>query len=95
MLTRAMAFQADLVLGMTAGHVDRARFLVPDARVELLGSYAHGLDDLDGPGVPDPVGAPVAVYEETYRVLDELVGMAMDRIAEGLKKDGASTEGRS
>jgi hypothetical protein len=42
------------------------------------------LEGLEGPSVPDPVGAPLEVYEQTYEVLEELVGLVMDRLQEAL-----------
>ncbi|UCC26369.1 MAG: hypothetical protein JSU98_04550 [Gemmatimonadales bacterium] len=83
-LTPELARQADLVLGMSPAHVTRTRELAPDARVALLGSHALGLEELAGPSVPDPVGAPLEVYEQTYAALEELVGKVMDRLEEAL-----------
>lgn len=85
LLTPELASVADLVLGMSPGHVLRARELAPEARVELLGSFARGEPGLAGPAVPDPIGAPVEVYEETYQVIRELVGRVMDRLQETLE----------
>lgn len=83
-LTPEGAGEADLILGMSHGHVARAAAVAPEAQVALLGSYAEGVESLDGPEVPDPFGAPVEVYEETFRVMEELVGRVMDRLAEEL-----------
>jgi protein-tyrosine-phosphatase len=80
-LTPELAMEADLVLGMTPSHVHVALQVAPEARTELLGAFALGREGVDGPPVPDPVGSPLEVYEETYHVLDELVGKSMDRIA--------------
>lgn len=80
LLTPELAAEADLILGMSPGHVLRARELAPEGHVELLGSYALGESGLEGPAVPDPIGAPEAVYEETYAVIRELVAGVMDRI---------------
>lgn len=80
LLTPELASGADLVLGMSPGHVLRARELAPEARVELLGSFARGETGLAGPAVPDPIGAPVEVYEETYQVIRELVARVMERL---------------
>lgn len=85
LLTETLVAEADLVLGMSRTHVARALELDPESRVELLGGVAVGLDAGGGVDVPDPFGGPVAVYEDTYRVLDELVGMVMDRLDETLK----------
>lgn len=81
-LTPELAERVDLVLGMTPSHVHVALQVAPGSRTELLGAFALGRAGVDGPPVPDPVGSPLAVYEETYHVLDELVGKSMDRIAE-------------
>lgn len=85
-LTQDAVAESDLILGMSPGHVARARELAPEAEVVLLGSWAHGLDGMDGPSVPDPIGAPVEVYEETYRVLDELTRRAVERLVERLNE---------
>lgn len=84
MLTPELAVEADLILGMSPGHVTRTREVAPAARVVLLGSHALGLEGQEGPSVPDPVGAPLEVYEQTYEVLEELVGLVMDRLQEAL-----------
>jgi len=86
LLTPQLAAEADLVLGLAAGHVRRAREVAPDARIELLGSFARGVEGMEGPGVPDPIGAPVEVYEETYQAIEELVGQVMERLEEVLKE---------
>lgn len=84
-LTPELAWEADLVLGMSPGHVSRIREVAPGARVELLGSFARGDGDLAGPAVPDPIGAPVEVYEETYQVIEVFVKQVMERLDETLK----------
>lgn len=83
-LTPDSAAGADLILGMSPGHVSRTREVAPHARVELLGSHALGVEGMEGPSVPDPVGAPDEVYEETYRTLEGLVAKVMDRLEEAL-----------
>jgi protein-tyrosine phosphatase len=83
-LTGEEAAGADLVLGLTHGHVHAARAVAPEARVELLGDFAAGGEG-KGRAVPDPVGMPLEVYEETYATLEELVTQAMDRLTETLK----------
>lgn len=78
MLTAEIVQEADLVLGMSAGHVMRAAELGADTRIDLLGAYAEAGAGAD---VPDPYGAPVEVYEETYRTLERMVGRVMDRLS--------------
>ena len=84
-LTPELAREADLILGMSPGHVIRARELAPEARVELLGSFARGSEGPAGLSVPDPIGAPLEVYEETYQVIEELVTQAMERLEETVR----------
>ena len=79
LLTREMALEADLILGMSAGHVARVLALGEDARVALLGDFARDTP-LGGPSVPDPFGGPVEVYRETYRVIEALVKESLDRL---------------
>ncbi|MDT8341822.1 MAG: hypothetical protein RQ751_09945 [Longimicrobiales bacterium] len=82
LLTAELAASTDLILGMSRGHVLRARELAPGARVELLGAYARAVPEAGAPEVPDPIGAPVEVYRETFRTLEEMVTRAVDRLAE-------------
>lgn len=82
LLTPELMAEADLVLGMSAGHVARASELGPDAWVELLADYAGAGVGVE---VPDPFGGAVESYEETYRTLEQLVGSVMDRLSETLQ----------
>jgi len=86
LLTPELAGEADLILGMSPGHVSRVRELAPGARVELLGSFARGHDEAPGAAVPDPIGAPVEVYEETYQVIEAFVKQVMERLEETLNE---------
>lgn len=79
LLTREMALEADLVLGMSASHVARVVTLAEDASVALLGDFAQDAP-LGGPSVPDPFGGPLEIYRATFRTLDTLVGEALDRL---------------
>lgn len=75
LLTPEFAAGADLILGMSPGHVARARDLAGEggARAELLTDFAGDHDSGVGAGVPDPFGGPVEVYRETFRALEALV----------------------
>jgi protein-tyrosine-phosphatase len=85
LLTAELLGEADLVLGMSPGHVARARDLEPGGHVELLGTFAAGGET--GRAVPDPFGAPVEVYEQTYRVIEELVAAAVQRLAADMEAE--------
>ncbi len=71
--------RADLILGMTALHVDELRRRFPAAvdRVHLLSVFADG-SDVD---VPDPIGGPTEEYERAYEMIEALLGSALPRIA--------------
>ena len=74
---------ADLILGMSAGHVVRAIELGADGRAALISAFAaHGGDGdvLSGAPVPDPFGGSDDVYEEAFRALDALVTDVMTRL---------------
>ena len=79
LLTREMALEADLILGMSGSHVARVVALTEDAKVALLGDFAHDTP-LGGPSVPDPFGGPVEFYRETYHALEGLVNRSLDRL---------------
>ena len=65
-LTAEMIDRADLVLGMTASHVEAARHLSPKTTtpIELL--------DPDG-DIEDPIGMGEATYERLARHLEEVI----------------------
>ena len=68
-LTPQMIQAADLVLGMTAAHVDAARQLVdgdPDAMARIM------VLDPDG-DIEDPIGQEQAVYDAVAERLGELI----------------------
>lgn len=75
-LHRAMVDEADLVLTMSSTHVAGVEALGGDDKVELLTRFARG----SGVGVPDPFGGDDALYVETFRVLEDLVTRALDRL---------------
>lgn len=82
-LTREMIAQADEVYGLTASHVEAIRSIDSHAgdKVKLL--------DPDGRDVPDPIGHPQAVYDETAKRLRELIALRLDAMREA-EKGGAA-----
>lgn len=76
LLDQVILDEADVVLTMSAGHLAAVRAAGADEKAELLSTFAG---DSSG-GVPDPFGAPLPVYMQTLRVLDGLVGRALDRL---------------
>ena len=83
-LTPDRVADADLVLTMSVGHLTAVEALGGDeVRASLLSAFAAGREGEPGPPVPDPYGGGDAVYDDTYRALDELVTAALDRLAPG------------
>lgn len=80
LLDGPLAAQADLILTMSPGHLMRVVELGAGDHAALLTSYAGGDDERAGFGIPDPIGGPDEEYLETFRVLDELIGRALERL---------------
>lgn len=74
--------RADLVLGMTRSHAEIARELAPGTEVDLLTRYLPEHHQRRDAPVPDPVGGSLAVYEETFAVLQEAIEGLFDRLEE-------------
>ncbi|MBT8336315.1 MAG: low molecular weight protein arginine phosphatase [Gemmatimonadetes bacterium] len=66
---------ADVVLTMSASHLEQAR-AAGASHADLLRNFAAG----DDGGVPDPFGGSDEIYEATYHALHELVLAALDRL---------------
>jgi protein-tyrosine-phosphatase len=76
-LTPELAGWADLVLGMTRGHVAMAREFGPPDRIELLGAFA---DPATAQDVPDPIGLGIEAYRETFDELERMITSALRRL---------------
>jgi len=77
-LTTDMVAAADLVLGMSAHHVERAEALGGTGKSHLLGQFA-------GPAaaeVEDPFGGDLAEYRRTFAQLETLLTAAVERLAD-------------
>ena len=75
-LEPALLDEADIVLTMSARHLAVVRSRGAQARADVL---THFVGDSAG-GVPDPFGADLPVYLETYAALDGLVSRALDQL---------------
>lgn len=73
---------ADLVVAMTERHAREALRLDPRAVVILATSVLPEGHPARGAGVPDPFGAGLAEYEETWEAISECVDALLDRIAD-------------
>lgn len=76
-LTRALVEEADLILGMTRGHVEAMRAAFPEAqeRIHLLAAMAGESHD-----VADPYGLSLSTYRSTAAELERLIRKGYERI---------------
>ncbi len=78
-LTADTVAGADLVLGMSAHHVDRAEALGGAGKSHLLGEYAGR--PAATAQVEDPFGGDLEEYRRTFAQLEELLTAAVERLA--------------
>ncbi len=78
-LTADHVAAADLVLGMSPHHVERAAALGGDAKSHLLGEYAGR--PAATAQVEDPFGGDLDEYRRTFERLQELLADAVTRLA--------------
>ena len=78
-LTPELVADADLILVMGSGHLERARQLGAGDRAHLLTDFAA--NDAAGRAVSDPFGGDLAVYRDTFDQLEAEIGRALDRLA--------------
>ena len=74
-LTPEIIAQADLILTMTQAHAAAVKRIAPGARVYALHDYVGETGD-----VPDPYGAPEAVYLQCARRLQPRIVRALERL---------------
>lgn len=80
-LTTREAQAADLILTMSPDHLMRVMELGAGDRAALLTSYAGGHPaGFPASSVPDPIGGTDEEYEETFRLLDRLIGRVLERL---------------
>lgn len=78
---------SDLILTMSASHLQRALELGAGERVWMLTAFAEGSESAGtAASIPDPIGGPDHEYAATFAVLDDLVGRALNR----LESDGTT-----
>ena len=71
---------ADLVLGMTHGHVDSIRSLAPDLPTVPVTGFLPNDDSLAGASIGDPFGGSDEEYEVVWRALERAVEALMERL---------------
>lgn len=80
LLTRELVDRADVILTMARHHRARVLELGGGGRTSVLGEYA-GRPGGDAE-VSDPFGGDIELYRATYEELDELVRVAIGRLAQ-------------
>ena len=81
LLTELDAEEADLILTMSASHLLTVAELGGSDRAALLTSYASSrAEDSTDATIPDPIGGPDEEYEATFKYLEEMVGLALQRL---------------
>jgi protein-tyrosine phosphatase len=78
LLTREAVAEADLILGMSAHHVERAVALGGSGKAFLLGAYV-GREGIEAE-VEDPFGADLETYRQTWAQIADLVDEAVERL---------------
>jgi protein-tyrosine-phosphatase len=81
-LTPEMASAADLILVMEPFHAEEVIQRAPGAKgkVHLLKPYGRSKAEAAHPGIPDPIGKPLEVYEVCFQDIRE----AVERVARAL-----------
>lgn len=81
-LTLEALGEASLILAMSPGHLAPIGSAGFGERAALITAFADGAREPrpDDDGVRDPIGGDDALYEATFRELQELVRRAMDRL---------------
>ena len=81
LLTKADASDADLILTMSPAHLMQVVEMGAGERAALLTSYAGGHPHgFPGTSIPDPVGGTDEEYEETFRLLQDLIERVLERL---------------
>lgn len=71
---------ADLVLGMTARHVDAVRVASPGADVRLVTDFLPEDHPLAGVPMGDPFGGDLAEYEQTWDELETAIEALLEQL---------------
>ena len=79
-ITTDMVAAADLVLGMSLHHVERARALGGEGKSHLLGTYAG--EPMASAQVEDPFGGDLDEYRRTFAQLETLLTAAVERLSD-------------
>lgn len=74
-LTRALVSRADAIYAMTAAHLDAVVRLAPEARDRVF------LLDPGGEDIPDPIGGPRSLYDETAARLKRAIDARLDELS--------------
>lgn len=83
-LTDRIIAEADLILVMESFHKEAIIKRVPRAKekVHLITEFCRPEEEerLVNPDVPDPIGKPIEVYEETFKIIKEAIERIVNRL---------------
>jgi len=79
-LTGGLIDRADLILGMTSGHVGEVLKLRKEAANKTFLFKNFPDPNRSGEGVDDPIGQPLERYNETFLEIGEYLGQQLDEI---------------
>lgn len=82
LLTQEELSWADLVLTMSASHLDRVVAMGGGDRASMLTGFAMG-DAGAATAIADPIGGSDGEYLETFRQLDHLIAQVLQRLSDG------------
>ncbi len=81
LLDREALEWADLVLGMTHGHVDAVRRQAPDLPTVPITGFLETENPRAGMGIEDPYGGTVEEYERVWSELVQAVEAMLERLS--------------
>jgi protein-tyrosine-phosphatase len=94
--SEALIRKADLVLGMSPFHVQKAKRLTTDARDKTFLLKEYSRSDPKNVQIPDPMGATLEVYRRVFREIREscerLIEMDVVRVPKPIERDDVPTQ---
>lgn len=70
---------ADLILTMSAHHVEAVARLGGEDKASMLATFAAESEEGQG-GVPDPFGGDTETYRESFRMIADLIEATLERV---------------
>ena len=71
---------ADLILTMSAHHVEAVARLGGEDKASMLATFAAESKEGQDGGVPDPFGGDTETYRESFRMIADLIEATLERV---------------